>query len=69
MSFTFPYGTGRVRFVCMFNYPKDIEKAAGEAWYLGELVPEARRLPGLVSFRSWKAPVSYTHLDVYKRQG
>lgn len=69
MSFTFPYGTGRVRFVCMFNYPKNIEKAAGEAWYLGELVPEARRLPGLVSFRSWKAlpPISMWTFDPYDR--
>lgn len=43
-----------IRFVHLFNYPDAISAEEGEAWYLTEHVPAARRLPGLVGYRSWK---------------
>lgn len=69
MSFTFSYGTGRVHFVYLFSYPKKVSREESERWYLETHVPAARKLPGVVSFRSWKAlpPISMWTFDPYDR--
>ena len=43
-----------IRFVHIFNYAEGVSTDDGEAWYLGEHVPQARKLPGVVRYRSWK---------------
>lgn len=43
-----------VRFVHLFNYAQGVSKEDGEDWYLSKHVPEARKLPGVVSYRSWR---------------
>ncbi len=55
MAFSFTYGRGRVRFVYMFNYPKDVSRDACEKWYLEEHVPAVRALPGQVGYRTSEA--------------
>lgn len=69
VSFTFSYGTGPVRFVHLFSYPKQVSREESEQWYLNVHVPAARALPGVVSFRSWKAlpPISMWTFDPYDR--
>jgi len=50
-------GTGgiiMIRFVHIFNYAEGVSIDDGEAWYLGEHVSQARKLPGVVRYRSWK---------------
>ena len=47
-----------IRFVHKFNYAEGVSKEDGEKWYLGTHVPEARKLPGLVDYRSWLGIVS-----------
>ena len=47
-----------IRFVHIFNYAEGVSKEDGEKWYLGTHVPEARKLPGLVAYRSWSGIVS-----------
>ncbi len=42
-----------IRFVHVFNYGDGATREEGDAWYLGELVPRARALPGLVGYLSW----------------
>ena len=42
-----------IRFVHCFNYPSGVSRADGEAWYLGEHVPQAKKLRGVVRYRSW----------------
>jgi len=42
-----------IRFVHLFNYAKGLSKEKGEAWYLNEHVPQAKKLPGVVQYRSW----------------
>jgi len=43
-----------IRFVYLFNYADGVSKQAGESWYLTRHVPQVKRLPGIVRFRSWK---------------
>lgn len=43
-----------IRFVHLFNYPEGVSLDDGEAWYLGEHVPQVRKLPGIVRYRSWR---------------
>ena len=47
-----------IRFVHIFNYAEGVSKEDGEEWYLGTHVPEARRLPQLLAYRSWLGIVS-----------
>ncbi len=42
-----------IRFVHCFNYPSGVSREDGEAWYLGQHVPRAKKLPGVVRYRSW----------------
>lgn len=42
-----------IRFVHLFNYATGLSREEGEDWYLREHVPAARRLPGVVAYRSW----------------
>lgn len=42
-----------IRFVHLFNYAEGVSNEAGEAWYLNEHAPRARKLPGVVGYRSW----------------
>jgi hypothetical protein len=42
-----------IRFVHLFNYAEGISKDQGEEWYLGEHVPEAKKLPGVKRYISW----------------
>jgi len=46
-------GSEMIRFVHLFNYAEGISKEEGEKWYLNEHVPQARKLPGVVRYRSW----------------
>jgi len=43
-----------IRFIHHFNYPSEVSRADGEAWYLGTHVPLIRELPGVVRYRSWR---------------
>lgn len=69
MSFTFSYGRGPVRFVYMFNYPKDVDKAMAEKWYLEEHVAAVRSQKGVTGYRSWKAlpPIGMWTFDPFDR--
>ena len=42
-----------IRFVHLFNYAEGVSKEEGEKWYLGEHVPQAKKLSGVVRYRSW----------------
>jgi hypothetical protein len=50
------YGAGgnMIRFFHLFNYAEDIAEKDGENWYLGEHVPQVKKLSGVVRYRSWK---------------
>jgi hypothetical protein len=43
-----------IRFVHLFNYAEGVSLQDGEAWYLGKHVPQVKKLPGIVRYRSWK---------------
>lgn len=43
-----------IRFVHLFNYTEGVSKEAGEKWYVESHVPEARKLPGLIGYRSYR---------------
>ncbi len=43
-----------IRFVHLFNYAKEVSIKDGEAWYLSEHVPQVKKLPGVVRYRSWR---------------
>jgi hypothetical protein len=43
-----------VRFVHFFNYAKGVSIEDGEKWYLGKHVPQAKKLPGVVRYISWR---------------
>lgn len=43
-----------IRFVHLFNYAAGVSVEDGEAWYLGQHVPQVRKLPGVVRYRSWR---------------
>ena len=43
-----------IRFVHFFNYAEGVSVEEGESWYLERHVPEARKLPGLVRYCSWR---------------
>jgi hypothetical protein len=42
-----------IRFVHLFNYPEGVSKQEGEDWYLKTHVPEARKIPGVMGYKSW----------------
>jgi hypothetical protein len=52
-----------IRFVHIFNYAEGVSKEDGEKWYLGEHVPQAKKLPGVQRYLSWRAveppPIPY----------
>lgn len=62
-------GRGLIRFICFFNYPQNISVERGENWYFSQHVPQARQLPGLVRFRTWKGlpPIKMKTYDPYDR--
>ncbi len=43
-----------IRFIHIFNYAEGVPSTDGEVWYLDKHVPEVKRLPGIVRYRSWK---------------
>ena len=43
-----------IRFVHLFNYAEGVSSDDGEAWYLGEHVPQVKKLPGVLCYRSWR---------------
>ncbi len=43
-----------IRFMHLFNYTEGVSPGDGEAWYLGKHVPQVKKLPGIVRYRSWK---------------
>jgi hypothetical protein len=43
-----------VRFFHLFNYAEGVSEKDGEAWYLGQHVPQVKKLPGIIRYRSWK---------------
>jgi len=66
-----------IRFVHIFNYANDISIEDGEAWYLNEHVPRARKLPGVLRYLSWRSidpdipyphPASPTPFNQYVRR-
>ena len=46
-----------IRFVHIFNYAEGVSKEDGEKWYLGDHVPQAKKLPGVQRYLSWRAVV------------
>ncbi len=51
-----------IRFVHLFNYADGVSIDDGEAWYLSEHVAQAKKLPGVRRYLSWRAletPFSY----------
>ena len=42
-----------IRFVYLVNYAEGVSKEDGETWHLNEHVPQVKRLPGIVRYRSW----------------
>ncbi|MDD5190146.1 MAG: hypothetical protein PHE50_03785 [Dehalococcoidales bacterium] len=52
--FEIAHGRGVIRFLHFFNYPKDIAVEDGEKWYFHTHVPSAKKLPGIVRYRTWK---------------
>lgn len=69
MNFSFSAGRGHVRFVYLFNYPCGISLEEGERWFRETHVPAIRALPGVVSFRTWRAlpPIPMWTFDPYDR--
>ena len=43
-----------IRFVHIFNYAEGVSEKDGENWYLHTHVPQVKKLPGIVRYRSWK---------------
>jgi len=62
-------GHGIARFVYLFNYPEGVSVSDGEAWYLGEHVPQVKKLTGILRYRSWRAlpPIPMPSPDPYDR--
>jgi hypothetical protein len=52
--FEFKWGNGVVRFVHFFNYPQEISPEASEKWYFEQHVPEVKKLPGIIRYRTWR---------------
>ena len=51
-----------IRFVHLFNYADGVSIDDGESWYLGEHVPQVKKLSNIVAYRSWRGletPFSY----------
>lgn len=67
--FEIPHARGLVRFLCFFNYPEGVSAEDGDKWYFSQHVPEAKKLKGLVRFRTWKAlpPIKMWTYDPYDR--
>ena len=68
-SFTFKYGNVLARFVHFFSYPREISIEEGEEWYFSKHVPEVKKLPGIVRYRSWRGlpPIKMWTYDPYDR--
>ena len=62
-------GHGVVRFVYFLNYPEGTSIEDGEKWYFGKHAPEVRNLPGITSYRTWRAlpPIPMGSPDPYDR--
>ncbi|MDD5190605.1 MAG: hypothetical protein PHE50_06145 [Dehalococcoidales bacterium] len=43
-----------IRFLQVFNYSEGVSEPDGERWYLHTHVPQVKKLPGIVRYRSWK---------------
>jgi hypothetical protein len=56
-----------IRFVQYFNYSKGVLVDDGEAWYLGKHVPQAKKLPGLKHYYSWRALESPGYMSTIGR--
>jgi len=67
--FQFDYGIGVARFVHFFNYPKGVSVEGGEKWYFGTHVPQVKKLPGTVRYKTWKGlpPIPMGTPDPYDR--
>jgi len=67
--FEFRWGKGVVRFIHFFNYPKEMTVEAGEKWYFEKHVPVAKKLPGIVRYRTWRGlpPVRFGTYDPWDR--
>jgi len=42
-----------IRFIHIFNYAEGVSEKDGENWYLKTHVPQVKKLPGIVRYRSW----------------
>ena len=43
-----------IRFMHLFNYASGVPLDDGETWYVTDHVPQVRKLPGVVRYRSWR---------------
>ncbi len=43
-----------IRWMFLLRYPEGVSMEEGERWYLGTHTQEAKRMKGLVRYRSWK---------------
>lgn len=69
MTFQFDSGTGKVRFVFMHSYQKDVDAAVADKWFKEEKAKAIAGFKGVESIRSWKAlpPISMWTFDPYDR--
>ena len=44
-----------LRYVCLLGYPDGVPVEEGERWYLGTHTQEAKHIPGLRRYVSWRA--------------
>ena len=67
--FEFNYGTGSVRFVHFFNYPEGMTIEDGEQWYFEKHIPQVKKLPGIVRYRTWRGlpPIPLFSADPFDR--
>jgi len=43
-----------IRFVHLFNYAEGVSEKDGETWYFEKHVPQVKKLPDIICYRSWK---------------
>jgi hypothetical protein len=67
--FEIRHGRGVVRFLHFFNYPATMSAEEGDKWYFSQHVPQAKRLRGLVRYRTWRGlpPIKMWTYDPYDR--